>query len=595
MEFAGQAIYFVLLVVCNLTLIVAAATFPFGVGGILLGVFTRNSSLAPRSQEFFSRIEIFVVCGAMLVVGWLLYSTPDLVTPYFRFWESPLLLGVVLFTLVLRSRGASSHNPILRDLSGGVLTQTTCILIIIAISELFVLTLWSSTQYYAICTALVIALLTNTIQFFSMPVNIRLFEQLEKRHNLLSHSLGKLRQIAFLLGDSKNWEMTQEAVVDVERLTQSALQSLNQKKFDEAEGAMIQAETEVAHTEQLIRNELRFSLREDLTAKIENALQDVEALGREFEESGLSTEGLSGLAERVEKLREQIPEPDENTDALSTRLQTFERVMREIAETRTALRFRRNIGSVIDRQTADLDAAQADVDLATALDVSVDDVIQTRGKLASDLDQLQSGSITDSSDLVRGYQDLQATVFAFQSAQARLGNTINRGWNRSDVIDSAAAALVPKICSTTSAARLVITVDFSRLDTEDCTISVDGALVELPAEREIKLTATEGKSDALEYLEFAGKRGGRGSISIRVKTGDKEERMSIPVQIVPSLNDTIQNSVFTAGIGAGLTGIGLWYFTGDVSQAGVIGAAVGAVLSIVPFVLKKVRYRGVPV
>ena len=594
MEYAGQVLYFVLLLLGYMSVLIAVLTLPFAFFGFGIAIVHRGRQANPRILEYLTRAEITVTCLSMVGLGYLLYRDSAQVLPYLRFWESPALLGALLFTIMLRSRGAASSNPIMRDAATGSPAQAISILIVILIAEFFTLSVWQGTEVFALGTALVICLIATGAQYFSLPTSIRMVEQLEARHKRLSHSLAKLHQIAFLLGDTGNWEATQESVREVEKLSAAALAALNAKQFDQTESYMVQAETEVAHTEQLIRNKLQYSISDDLEARIAHALEDIDALKNEFEEAGLAVDSLAPLRGRVEALHLRIPPADAEADVLSDRLQEFEHVFREIGETKTALRFRRNIESVIDLQNEDLGTSRRQLRLASALGIAADPLNEARDQLGQHIENLKSNQISQSSDLVAGYRSLQDANLNFRTEQARLANKVDRGWTNGPVIENMVFAYVPKFCSTTNATRVAVYVDFSDVQSETCTVTVDGTLVELPEEKSLTVKARPGRQVAVEYLEFVGKRGGRGSMSLRAELDGKEGRVSIPLQIIPSLNDTLQRSVFTGGFGAALAGFGTWYTTGEVNQAGVIGAAIGAVFSILPFLLKRIRYRGVP-
>lgn len=591
MQILLQILLFLLIFISYFFVLKFFSSFPFFVIGFLFSVFDRIRG-RQATPEFFGAITRAEVIWTLLLPPVFLFCLF-----WFRLWESswiylwenPLLITILYISSTWQASGSGGYNPIFRNLASGALFATGPIFILILVGFFAPASIWPNTFQWAVTLAAVFLLLVVVVVRFQAATDIQTFEALDKRHDTIGESLKKMQHLSYVIGDMESWRAVREAVDNVEELYSGTLQALRNKRLQEADSLMIRAEAEVSHVERTFRDRILLSLRDELKARLEQARVDVGGLQTEFEVAGLRAGNLTQLAQQIAELNVALDGLDLTDEGLLERLAPFEKLFREIVDTRTALRFRQQVDAAGLRD--EVEGRWLLVEIGKRLNLDTGDAEARRKDAETALQKFLGDPVKTSGELVEAYQSVQKALSAFRASLAFLESQIGHGWNVQTVESERLSVYVPKACSTNKAVQGAVGVEFDGRREQEVSLSIDGILLELEADRTLKVSPMPGHSYGANLFTFVGKRGGAGLLKLRL-ADPQQSQFAFRVQVKPSAIEIARDAaVFATPVGAVAVPLLHYFAKYEWKDAIPIGAAIGAGFGLLLFFVNYLRHR----
>jgi hypothetical protein len=503
-------------------------------------------------------------------------------------WQNPILLAATYAGAVLAAAGRNSDNPYGRQFSRGVVPQSLVLLIAVIVGSYFPDYFHQSSMQYALLITIILFSATGVFGLVKaiLSLEVETFSSLEKRYDLLTNSMTQVQNEAFLIGGSTEWETIRDAMTEAQKLSQAAQHALRHNDLRSAGAALVQAETEVAHIESLIKARLRMSLPDALNGRFAQAHQDLASLRQDFELAALSAAHLDELETTLFSLKEKASQfTGQEADATAA-LQEYHKFFLEIAETRTALRFRRNVDNKIVEMKGEVDRLYNIRNIFPALALDSEAIDSAYVGLTGTIDKFRTGSVQSARELVDTYQALQGQRASFESLIAERASLIDRLWFSATLGVDMVDIFVPKVCSSTKAAHGAIRARFNQ-GCDKITVGLVGTLLDdVPSEIVIE------PDRPVEAFSFVGKKGGQGTLRARIRNGRHQDSdRSFDVTVTESGIETTQHSLAIGAALAAIIGMGLWWQGQEVDIAGPIGGVAGLSVAVVTFLYRYLKYR----
>ena len=329
-------ICFVLLTPAYVIVIKTLSTIP--VIFIVLGVRLFRK-LGPREYLIISRAEIFFSLVVFLCFFFSIL-TYDQIVPYLLFWNFPIIFAFYFFGSQLASVSFQSYNPIMRTQAQGSFVLSFFVILVLIFAPIFPNSFDASLAWRAALTGIIFIIGINAFSALKIPKRIHNFEILDHRHDEVGRQLRRLRRIRSVLTDGSDGRTIDEALNTITSSYDAAFNGFRANNISEAENQILRAEAEVDGLSRTYNDRVRLSLRDELKAKVTQAVSDLAKLRQEFEAANLQGAELDGLEARTRKLATEITDMALDSDTLDTQLEPFEKLFSDLVTTRTALRFR---------------------------------------------------------------------------------------------------------------------------------------------------------------------------------------------------------------------------------------------------------------
>lgn len=512
-------------------------------------------------------------------------------SPWLRLWERPFILAIVFYMLLIQASQSGSDSLTVRISASFAFWASPLFIILLGIAQFVPEYILPTIFQWGVTTAAFLLLFSMAWAALNIPRGFQRFATLNERHKSIGESLQRLQHIANLIGNADNWRTVREAINHVDQCYSNAFNELKRERFHEADALMIQAEMEVNQIERIFQDRINLSLRDELEAHMKQATADVNSLRDEFEKDGLSRENLDLLSNEINLQISCLDKLDMYDKNLFQKLEPIEGLFREIVDTRTALRFRKNVSSNIDLFHKDVDKNWKLVQVAKNIGLNTTEAEKTKQVIDSELQMFQNKPINSSRELVQTYQLIQTDLTSFQASVAILDSIINRNYKVDSIDSGRIFVYVPKFCSTNQSVEGAIFVQYNESQVENLSFELVGTLLELQSEPNVNVSPIQGQSYGLSHFTFVGKRGGLATLTLRFKDVNQRNDHSYKVQVNPSMSEIGQNALlFGTPIGA-FAVLGLWGIGIDLKEAGTIGGAVGGVSVLMIFLINYMRYR----
>ena len=586
MRIALQVPIFIVLMLAYTAIIRSVSVLPSIIVGMILGAYysARGRKPSPAFSEalaYFSGGSAIVLAAAFLTFFvWL--GKPALSD--LEFWNNAVLMGFVLFASTMTAASTFSDHPMLREAGRAALISSLIILLAILMEVSLPHATSTETIRFSIIAAAIFFILVSCAQTSRQAKGFGEFEELNKRHDGLLTSLHHLERVAFLIGDSTEWKAVRSAMEESQRLSKMAFDALRAKRFRDADAAMIQAEVEATHIQDLFNTRLRLTLSDDLEARLRQAGRELEEMREDFRMAGLSASHLDDLITSLEDLAKQSFDVDCSYEELVQQLERYDHFLREVKDTQTALRFRRGVGGMIDDVRREAEERSAILSMARALEINANAAQTARAALEEALGKIESPEIQDSGSLVETYQSVQDSRRAFDSAIAGLGGVLDRGWTRGRLAGDKIELYVPKACSTKKSSAGIAVLDTDGVDTA-MTLELNGTLVE-----DFPARLTLSRANPRVSFNFVGKRGGKGKLKFNLANGIHAGDKTFDIKVMAALGESTQTSFIIGTAVGGVTGLVFWWYGKDMEIAGPLGVGAGLVLAALSFTMRYLRY-----
>ncbi len=565
---------------------------PFFFLGVIISVVDRlrRDKVTPEFFGAITRAEVVAMTLLPLLFLFCFFWFRLWESSWVYIWQSPLLISVLYISSTLLATGRGSYNPIYRNLAESALIgmwPISGLLLLGFFAPHYIrpaVFLWAVTVSAALLCLIILA------QRFRTASDVQDFAALDRRHDVVGESLGRLQHLSYLIGDVENWKAIREAVENVEELYSKTLQALRERRLQEADALMIRAEAEVSHVEKTFQDRIRLSLRHELKSRLEQASLDVNGLQEEFEVAGLKAGNLDELKQQIAEMSGALDALDMRDENLLERLAPFEKLFREIVDTRTALRFRQQVDAAALRE--EVEQGWLLVEVAKRLGLDTSDVEERRKDVEERLQRFQGDPIKNSGELVGAYQSVRKALSDFRVSLAFLESQVGHGWSVRALDSGRITAYVPKACSTDKAVQGAVGVAFDPQNRQDVSLSLDGTLLELEADRTINVAPLPGRAYGSALFTFAGKRGGQAILKLGLSNPREPQQVTFPVLVTPSVSEIARDAlIFATPVGA-VAVLLLWRFFGyELKDAAYVGAGVGGGFGLLVFALNYLRFR----
>ncbi len=508
-----QAVLFLLLVLSYISVFTTSSIFLFDLLGAATLTVRRVFAIKRPARQFSQ--SFLLTSEALIIAAWLLsFLELNLQRyPWIKLWESPLLTCLVYFYSGRLSALSGSYNPILKAMSKGApVYQVTTLLVLI--TGLFMpQAIHQKTFFSAFVTAAAMRILLVFIVGIRQIKALRSFEQLDQRHDQLGYALRDLNAISGFTAESDQWQEVRESLSWAKQCYDKAFEYMKARRVGEAEGQLIQGETEIAKVDKLFKTELRGTFRESMTARLASAENTIMSLKAEVTFPGMSAAQLDRISDRIAELGKMEFDPANlSYSELADKVRPIADLIGDIDDLRTALRFQHNFDAAIYDLEKELDEKWITVKVATALGVDVKKCEVSRALVADGLNKFRSGAFSTSEDVVKNYRSLQNALSDFNRDLGAVLGEIANFWTRKQTENPVIETYVPRRCSTSEPVTGVIVLSGGDV-ARQTSVNLVGTLLELQSETKLDVSSSPD-NPAIRPFQFAGKKGGRGTLTV---------------------------------------------------------------------------------
>lgn len=558
-------ICFVLLTPAYVIVIKTLSTIP--VIFIVLGVRLFRK-LGPREYLIISRAEIFFSLVVFLCFFFSIL-TYDQIVPYLLFWNFPIIFAFYFFGSQLASVSFQSYNPIMRTQAQGSFVLSFFVILVLIFAPIFPNSFDASLAWRAALTGIIFIIGINAFSALKIPKRIHNFEILDHRHDEVGRQLRRLRRIRSVLTDGSDGRTIDEALNTITSSYDAAFNGFRANNISEAENQILRAEAEVDGLSRTYNDRVRLSLRDELKAKVTQAVSDLAKLRQEFEAANLQGAELDGLEARTRKLATEITDMALDSDTLDTQLEPFEKLFSDLVTTRTALRFRENVGASLDLEGR-------------------------RAKLTHLIDQFSVVRIASAEDLAAKYRILRDAASEHRAAVIALRSEILRGFIVFEASAFNTKVILPSAITTTAVMSGAIVVYQRRTATsDDIQCELDGVLIDLQVSRSFAIPLASGRPFAISSFDMVGKRGGTGRITVKITdpTENRSELFSFKIIVTSTFLESPKDILALATPSGGVAGFLVWLLWKDLALAGQLGVAIGGMIGLSGFAIQRFLVR----
>lgn len=593
-EVIGSVLVFLLLLVSYFAVfrsLVQGAFLPLGMAKAVHDRI-RKRNVAGREYAVMAGMETASVMLLAALLAVLLLITSMSQQSWYAFWQSPVVLAVYLMVSVHATGQLKAYNPILRPVAVFWLYQTWPVILSVFLGAMFPQAFAPAIAKWAGLAAASALFLLGFPALKAAPRSIRLFEELDARHDVLGDKIRRLRHVVDVLRDMQEWAGVRDAFRNADAQYDAAFSRLRRGALQNAEAALLQGEAEVEGLERLVRDRIRLSLRDELDSRLQQAIDDCETLKREFEAAGLPSTGIDKIIERAAAQRTELPTVEFDVDNVGAALEPFEALLAEVVTARTALRLRSNVDASLDGLRAEITDTDRHVSVSDALGLDVDHAVTARNALKSRVAAFSAEGIDSVEGLIKEYRQLREAASSHRAAVDALVAGTKRLYSILQIPDQNAALFVPTRLTTHEATAGALLV--TRKGSEPCNpmlCELDGVMLEMEERRSFTVTCSPSATFAVVSFSLVGKRGGTGKLTARLKTTQGEDLQSVmaPVSIAPPGSEIAKNALIFAAPSGGIAILLLWYFLRDIAIAVPVGAGIGGAVSLLLFLLRRLR------
>ena len=569
---------------------------PFHIIGMLLGQLIGKFKIVDKANfakitQRLATIEIVTsivfLCAFLVSIGafqvWL---------SWFEFWRSPMTLALFSYAATFGSSSRQGRVPLLRRAALGWLVAATFVVLAVCVSVLFPAYFDYATARWASICAASLLIVASLWGLWKTPKQVYSFISLDRRHDELGTQLSRLQHIANVLPDSVTSTVIQDIVRSVDTSYKTAQRALQGNKMTEAEEAIFRAEVEVEGVNRAIADRARLSLKDELKAKLNQSRIDCDELRKEFEAAGLQGADVDSLVARLAELLRKIDEITFDAESMTVNIEPFEKFFTDIISTRTALRFRRNVGTSLDNLRDELRDTESQLLIAKALNLDVRVADSARSELAVLIEEFRERSVSSAEDLVGKYRALREAASRHRAAVKGLDVEAARQYVIENVDNFDATVFVPRSVTAANAVAgaVVLRRGPHQIKALDC--ELDGVLIEFEQARSFVIALKEANSVSISSFHILGKRGGRGHLKVIIgRTREERTALTFNILIPASAFETGRDAVVFVTPCGSVFGLLFWYLWNNVATAGPLGTGIGGVIGLLLFLLQRIRLR----
>lgn len=571
------------------------ALFGF-ISGLIFELVGRLSGFEGNTvqQKYLALIEsvsnVVFSSGVLLFI----YLFDIWASPFLRLWSNPLLITWVFITATIQMTFIEGPHPVLRTSAKSTFILIWPTTVLITIGSLSPSLIEMNTFRWGVTTSAIFTIIAGTWTSVGLPSRIRRIESLRQRLESLEDDFENIGKFRNIVGSNLAQERIDAAIATINSSYERARDELSRGNLDEAEAQIIQIEQNINEIKNIFQNEVRLSLSDELETRLSQLQNEADDLIDEAETSEIELQHLAHLKEEIDEIRLTVDELDfeeSATEDLVDLIEQFDALFGEINDIRSALRFRRNIDSTLDKFYREVNKKNRTVEIANHLGINVENQIESLDDLRMMLQEFQSVSVESSDELVRNFQSIQAAMTNFRNDVERISSRIEEGWQQKTIESGQITLYVPRYCYTYTTIRGAIVIQFDS-GRNYISPSIEGTLIELPKNKKIEVAPDD--EFGIEHFTIAGKQGRTGTLTFRFEELESKP-LSFRVRIIPSLSELFEESLkFATPIGA-FVAAATWLLSDfSFQKIGAIVFVVGGLSVILIFPINYIRRRQEP-
>lgn len=582
---------FLLILSCYFALMDIAASLPGTIYHFASMLWNAAHGRKGSSPPVARVTRVKMLSGPMVLVGVLVsFAMLHLWNAeWMLVWRSPILLVCWCGFTGVQLIGAGSYMPVARGQAtfSGVALLLLVSLVVVGVSAQGYI--HTDTFKWGFITANVLALLLYSVEVFRnrMVLNIERFGKLDRQDDELRDRLQKLEHTVKLVADPIVWRNLQQGLERARKHRDEAFKLLSRNKLDEAELLLAEASVEVGQAFGSAVERLETSLPDELEVKLQHCLSDIDLMINTSASEGLGASHLKALKTKADGQLQTLKAHPMGADKLLEQLEPVENLHREVLEIRTALRLRQDMESTIFPLRQDIQEGQKSTELMLRLGLDVGPIQGSLDAWALAIDELESAPPKSVHALLVSFRNVHNRRENYLRTAMSARVLLEKGWE-SRKLHSEVGSLtvyVPKCCRSNefSVGALLLEPDDPNPQTLQCKLRA--TLLDLQSDPCIKIQQNSGQRYSVATFSFAGKRGGKGSLELKIRNG---EWVSFVVDIIPSAKELATTSFLFAGAPvAGVLTVGLRFLAGmDLASASGLAAAFGGTAGLLFFLLR---------
>lgn len=603
MDFIGyvlDVLLFLLLVLAYVPVIRAIPSLPallLGLAGAILDRVLRKeifAKLLVDSAKVMSLVGMlfFAALGVSLVTTdiW----TTQLYSKFYSFWRSPIILTLLLLVSLHEVSHFKGYNPILRPASFFALLSVWPVVIIVLVGQFWPTSLTPTSAKWAGFTACCVMFLLVALKGTTIGRDIKTFEALNRRHDRLNEDIQKLKQKSSILLGMADQDNVQDALHSAEDSYKSAMSDLRQGRYGRVEQALLKGEAEIDGLNRLLEDRIHLSLKDELVARLNQALINCNSMKSEFKSSGLPVSDVNKIESRIVEKKEQLTLINFEGNLLAKQIEPYEDIFADIVAIRTALRLRSNFEASLDKMRNELDDSEWKMSLAKHLGKSTNVVENARENLSKLLTDFGDDDVESSEKLIEEYSRLRQAAAENSALINSMMSEIDSSWKMFQVADLGLIGFIPRSVSTKQAdTGAIVRLNDESGDIDELKCELDGVLLELQSERQLLIPKSHTSPFTVTTFSFAGKRGGLGKLDLRFleeKTNYNTSQTLTVFIKTPAIDSARDAFIFAAPSGGVLAWL-LWQLSVNPTIATTFGAGFGGVVGLVVFLIQRMKQR----
>lgn len=270
-------------------------------------------------------------------------------------------------------------------------------------------------------------------------------------------------------------------------------------------------------------------------------------------------------------------------------LEPFERIIASIANIKTGLRLRRNVGSQLDIIRREIDNSQLIIDIASNLGLETANSKLVKKQTLNLFGDIQKKELMSAEELINLFRSLQDNLTKFRESIAILKANIERNWTWHEPESGKFISCVPKYCRTDKSTNGVLVLKKEQGALEQINITIDGTLLEFETDRNIVMSAQADSEYVLSSFNFVGKRPGNGTVKLRSSELTELQNFIFPIRIIPTVTELASNSLFFGAAFGALVLIMVWQLGYEPKDYSSLAVAIGTTLSLILFVIRYIK------
>ncbi len=554
--------------------------------GVLVGLQYRISSRIHRREIAHKLARAELAVGALLAtlgvsLAMLEYSGFQV---FVRFWESPIGISAVLFSLLILGKAGSSLNPHYRALanfsyvSGWIVAVAT-------VSFFFAPSLVQGRNLDAPLLGAGVLFLILTMLAGNVPKSIASHELLSARHAALAEPEQRWKVVAEAVKLGSATDPVVETFNQMVVSRDAAVDQLRVGQYDDAERALQQAEFAARHLDRMSQDAAGARLAARFQPACDELSRRLSAVAARVAASGIVLPDLEKDAAMLAQIQRRLATAEISVQALAEIAESFIQASGRITRVGEAMQLGENANLALASLKHELSELETIMEVAVRLDIPRQDSPDGREQLTPDFASFERNDFQTSEEILRAYSQIVGRVRHLRTVAGALEGQRRKSFFELLVQEAGVRAYVPKTISVNHPRPIAVVGESGGERTE---VSFDGALLELPASGG-KLTFERGAS--VQSFSIAGKRAGTATISMVVKRGGEQHECSVVVETVASVSQLATTSlVWSTVLGAAVAVV--FVILGVLIEAAIAwGTVSGAGLAFVLFVVRIYRRR----